>query len=122
MEKPLIGLFGRNSAPPDLEDAVRRRIVGKTVNPEVSSVTQPAPGDQPSTSGEGAGLGDDPVQLLRSLAGALKRRGVEISTVRAGSGGFLVNGALGGASFQQWYSVHEVRQLRDVRGDERIIS
>ena len=114
MKKRLIALFDRNSAPPDLEDAVRRRIVGKTVNPEASSVTQPAVGDQPPTSGDGVDSEESPAQLLRNLAGALKRRGVEISTVRAGNDGFLVNGVLGGATFQQWYSVHEVRQLGGV--------
>ena len=105
------GFFRRSSTPADLEDAVRRRIIGETVEPQASDVMERASTALPSPAQDLAELEESPGSLLRNLAGALTRTGVEISTVRAGNDGFLVSGALKGAAFEQWYSVREVRQL-----------
>jgi hypothetical protein len=114
----LIDLFGRKSAAVDLEEAVRRRIVGKTTGSEASSAIQSA-ADWPPIALESADADESPGLLLRNLAGALKHTGVEIATVTARNDGFLVDGALKGAAFRQWYSVHDVRQLGADRAAKR---
>jgi hypothetical protein len=109
----LVSLFGRSSTPADLEDAVHRRIVGSPRDPQPPNVA--APTSEPAVQRDTASVDENPSLLLRILMVSLKRTGVEISTVKAGAEGFLVNGALEGACFEQWYSMHEVRQLAIAR-------
>src|SRR5204863_9298446 len=96
----LVARFGRNTPPADLEETVRRRIVGNA----------------PDTTGPDAE--ECPAQLLRRLAEALKHEQTELSTIKVAVGGFLVNGVRGGTAFRRWYPVQEVRQLARSGGDE----
>ncbi len=94
-------LFTRNPAPTDLEETVRRRI-----NERPAAVPAPI-ARQP----QAAALEESPAQLLRLLARVVKRRGVQISTIRTRDGGFLVTGFVDGTVVQQWYTAQEVRRL-----------
>ena len=106
--------FSRNTPHPDLEETVRRRILGMASESHHPASVEPPP-QKPQA--DQAGAEEGPAQLLRRLAVALKREATELSSVKLEPGGFLVDGVRRGTAFHRWYSVQEVRQLAGSGGE-----